>query len=114
MKNWKWLQKYNAWFEEKLKGECEEKISFFKFLLPTIALFFIYSAFIADDNLIRYFKSLYNIKRQKALIENYQKDIEKMDERIHILKNNKDSLEKFARETFHFSAPGEDVYLIEE
>ena len=26
----------------------------------------------------------------------------------------KDSLEKFARETYHFAAPGEDVYIIEE
>ena len=36
------------------------------------------------------------------------------DKDINELKNNKDSLEKFAREQFHFAAPDEDVYLIKE
>ena len=47
-------------------------------------------------------------------MEVYRQQIEDMDESIEDLKTNKDSLEKFARERFHFAAPGEDVYLIEE
>ena len=36
-----------------------------------------------------------------------------MDAEIQSLTNSRDSLEKFARETYHFAAPGEDVYIIE-
>jgi cell division protein FtsB len=36
-----------------------------------------------------------------------------MNEEIQALTNSRDSLEKFARETYHFAAPGEDVYIIE-
>jgi cell division protein FtsB len=37
-----------------------------------------------------------------------------MDESIEDLKTDRDSLEKFAREQFHFAVPGEDVYIVEE
>ena len=47
-------------------------------------------------------------------MEIYRQQIEDMDESIEDLKNDRDSLEKFARERFHFAAPGEDVYVIEE
>ena len=36
-----------------------------------------------------------------------------MDAEIQSLTRSRDSLEQFARETYHFAAPGEDVYLIE-
>ena len=36
-----------------------------------------------------------------------------MDKKINMLKNDKDTLEKFAREQFNFAVPGEDVYVIE-
>ena len=34
-----------------------------------------------------------------------------MDKEIDLLTTNKDSLEKFAREEFHFASPGDDVYI---
>ena len=40
-------------------------------------------------------------------------DIDAMDAEIRSLTNSRDSLEKFARETYHFAAPGDDVYIIE-
>ena len=46
-------------------------------------------------------------------MEMYRRQIESMDAGIEDLKNNKDSLEKFAREHFHFASPGEDVYIVE-
>ena len=54
-----------------------------------------------------------DIKAQEEAIEQYNAEIEEMDKRINMLKNDKDTLEKFAREQFHFAAPGEDVYVIE-
>ena len=54
-----------------------------------------------------------DINAQEQAIEQYNAEIEEMDKRFIMLKNVKDSLEKFAREQFYFSAPGEDVYVIE-
>ncbi len=53
-------------------------------------------------------------RRQERLIEQYQKLNADMASRLHMLKNDQDTLEKFAREHFHFAVPGEDVYIVEE
>ena len=34
-----------------------------------------------------------------------------MDRQIQMLSNDRDTLEEFARENFHFAAPGDDVYI---
>ena len=47
-------------------------------------------------------------------MEHYHLENERMEKRLQLLKNDKDTLEKFAREQFGFAAPGEDVYLVEE
>ena len=44
----------------------------------------------------------------------YQNQNAEMDRRINMLKTNKDTLEKFAREQFNFAVPGEDVFVIED
>ena len=43
----------------------------------------------------------------------YKKEIGRMDDSINERTTDVDSLEKFARERFHFAAPGDDVYIIE-
>ena len=47
-------------------------------------------------------------------MDKYRSEIDEMDAEIRALTDSRDSLEKFARETYHFAAPGEDVYIIEE
>ena len=54
-----------------------------------------------------------DIMAQERAIEQYNAEIEEMDKRINMLKTDKDTLEKFAREHYYFAAPGEDVYVIE-
>ena len=49
---------------------------------------------------------------QKAQIQKYRDEIAKMDKQVRMLSNDRDTLEEFARSTFHFSQPDEDVYLI--
>ena len=65
------------------------------------------------NTVIHWAKAKMDINAQEKAIEQYNADIEEMDKRINMLKNDKDTLEKFAREQFHFAAPGEDVYVIE-
>ena len=63
---------------------------------------------------IHWAKAGLEIKRQERQIKEYQLEIEKMDKTVNMLKTDRDTLEKFAREQFRFAAPGEDVYVIEE
>ena len=62
---------------------------------------------------IHWAKAGLEIKRQERQIKEYQLEIEKMDKTVNMLKTDRDTLEKFAREQFHFAAPGDDVYVIE-
>ena len=54
------------------------------------------------------------IKRQEKLIEMYQEENAELDRKVNMIRNDRDTLEKFAREQFRFAAPGEDVYIIED
>ena len=62
---------------------------------------------------IHWAKAGLEIKRQERQIKEYQLEIEKMDKTVNMLKTDRDTLEKFAREHFQFAAPGDDVYVIE-
>ena len=53
------------------------------------------------------------VHRQEKLIEAYEEENAELDRRINMMKNDRDTLEKFAREQYNFSVPGEDVYIVE-
>ena len=53
------------------------------------------------------------MNRQEKIIEQYQVENAELDRRINMMKTDRDTLEKFAREQYNFAAPGEDVYLVE-
>ena len=65
------------------------------------------------NTIIHWVSAAVETRRQERLIEQYQQQNAQMEERLQMLKNDKDTLEKFAREQFHFAVPGEDVYLLE-
>lgn len=65
------------------------------------------------SNFFSWMKAKSDIKEQRALIEQYQHKIDSLDAEINALRENKDTLEKYAREHYHYSAPGDDVYVIE-
>ena len=53
------------------------------------------------------------IRRQERLIEDLERQNAEMDTKINMIKTDRDTLEKFAREQFNFAVPGEDVYVID-
>ena len=65
------------------------------------------------NTVIHWVKAKMDIIAQEKEIEQYRNDLKEMEERINMLKTDKDTLEKFAREQYYFTAPGEDVYIIE-
>ncbi len=65
------------------------------------------------NTIVHWISTAQEINRQEKQMEFYRDEIDRMNRNIDELKNNKDTLEKFARERFHFAASGEDVYIIE-
>ena len=63
--------------------------------------------------MIHWVKAKMDINAQEKAILQYREDLAEMEKRINMLKTDKDTLEKFAREQYYFTAPGEDVYVIE-
>lgn len=66
------------------------------------------------NTVIHWAKAGIEIRRQEKLIDELQRQNAEMDEKINMLRTDKDTLEKFAREHFGFAVPGEDVYVVEE
>ena len=58
-------------------------------------------------------KAAIEVRRQEKVIENYEAENAELDRRINMMKNDRDTLEKFAREQYNFAVPGEDVYVVE-
>ena len=67
-----------------------------------------------DNNIFTWLEAKREIRSQERQMRRYQLEINEMQEKIKELTVDRDTLERFARENFHFAAEGEDIYLIEE
>lgn len=85
-----------------------------KIYIIIICVFVLSFLFYPGCNLFTWIGARAQIKSQEREIRRLNEDISRMDAQIHSLMDNKDSLERFARERFHFTQNGEDVYLIGE
>lgn len=88
-----------------------EHRSFVRYAVYATAVFIILIGFLNDNNLVRWVKAGFELRKQNRQIETFRKEIETMDEKIRMLSNDKDTLEEFAREHFYFARPGDDVYM---
>lgn len=76
-------------------------------------VFLVVKLFGPGNSVVRWIEAKREIASQERQMEKYREEIEAMNQNIEELKTNRDTLEKFARENFHFAAPGEDVYIVE-
>ena len=99
----------------KIKDMLSDERKRFLLIVCVCTALFLGFKFIGPKGTITHWiKAKAEIRRQEKQMEQYRREIEAMDKDINELKNNKDSLEKFAREQFYFSAPGEDVYVMDK
>lgn len=89
-----------------------EDRSFVRFAVVVTAIFLILAGFVLPNSLWRWARSGAELRRQNQQIEALKADIARMDEQIRKLSDDKDSLERFARENYGFAAPDEDVYVV--
>ena len=102
----------DIWIRDR-DGKNAEKRSFIRYSIVATVIFILMVGFINQNNIVRWVRAGAEIKRQNNLIEKYNKEIGEMDSQIKGLTSNKDSLERYARESFGFAEPGDDVYVIE-
>ncbi len=65
-------------------------------------------------NLLQWAKAGVTISGQNREIRSNAAQIQELDRTIYLLTHDKDSLEKFARERFHFAQKGDDIYIVNE
>jgi cell division protein FtsB len=103
----------DIWDKDK-DGSNAEKRSFIRYAIVATAFFIVLVGFVNSNNIVRWIKSGIQIQQQERQIKEYNDDISRMEDQIHGLTTSKDSLEEYARETFGFAEPGDDVYIIED
>lgn len=82
-----------------------------KYILSSL-LFVILVIFFSQNNLLDrydYIRELNQLQKDK---EYYLEAIGKAEQKMHDLKTNKESLEKFAREEYLMKKPDEDIFII--
>ena len=83
------------------------------FAAVTTGLFLLFWLVGSGNTFINWAKAGIEIRHQEKTIRQYELENAEMDSRINMLKNDKDTLEKFAREQFNFAVPGEDVFIVD-
>ena len=102
--------------DQKQKGNLLRRSDhnyFLPFVIVITALAALWLLFLSHSSVLNWVRANLEIQRQERQMDQLRSDIDAMNEEIQALTNSRDSLEKFARETYHFAAPGEDVYIIE-
>ncbi len=102
--------------DQKQKGSLLTRSDhnyFLPFVIVITAVAALWLLFFSHSSVLNWVRANWEIQRQERQMDQLRRDIDAMDAEIRSLTNSRDSLEKFARETYHFAAPGDDVYIIE-
>ena len=83
------------------------------FVIVTTTLVALWLLFFAHNSVLSWIRATMEEKNQQKEMARLKEEIDEMDREIRNLRNNPDTLETFARETYHFAAPGDDVYIVE-
>ena len=83
------------------------------FVIVTTTLVALWLLFFAHNSVLSWIRATMEEKNQQKEMARLKEEIDEMDREIRNLLNNPDTLETFARETYHFAAPGDDVYIVE-
>ena len=102
----------NIWDKSKDGNKQEQRSLIRVTIIPSaVALVFLC---VKKDNLFQWIKAGITISKQNSEIKANEERLEQMDRTIYLLTHDRDSLEKFARENFHFAQKGDDIYLIDD
>ena len=95
---------------ESSKKDKSKGLPFWKYALVATVLIVLVLLVIPAGSIPSWIKSGFEIRSQEKQMATCREEIDALSKRIRDLSTDKDSLEKFAREQFGFTLPGEDVY----
>ena len=101
----------DIWNRDK-DGYKREQRSFIRYAIVATVLFLLF-LFLKKDSIITWVQAGFTLDRQRRQIELLEKENAELDKKIRMMKDNRDTLERYAREQFYFAEPGDDVYIIE-
>ena len=82
-------------------------------MIVSTTLVALWLLFFAHNSVLSWIRATMEEQSQQKEMARLKQEIEEMDREIKNLRDNPDTLEAFARETYHFAAPGDDVYIVE-
>ena len=86
---------------------------FIPYVIIVTTLVALWLLFFSHASVLNCIRASVEVKNQEAEMARLGKEIEEMDAEIEDLTHNRDSIEAYARETYKFAAPGDDVYIVE-
>ncbi|MCR4824692.1 MAG: septum formation initiator family protein [Bacteroidales bacterium] len=101
----------DLWNRDK-DGSHKEQRSFIRYAIVA-TVFFLLFLLLKKDSIITWVQAGFTLRQQDRQIERYERENAALDEKIRMMKDNRDTLERYAREQFYFAEPGDDVYIIE-
>ena len=101
----------DIWNRDK-DGNKKEQRSFLRYAIVATVLFAVF-LFLKKDNVVNWVQAGFTLRRQRDQIEQLERENEELDRRIKVMRENRDTLERYAREEFYFAEPGDDVYIFE-
>ena len=86
---------------------------FIPYVIIVTALVAAWLLFFSHASVLNWIRTSIEVKNQEKEMARLGREIEEMDAEIQDLSSNRDSIEAYARETYRFAAPGDDVYIVE-
>jgi len=100
---------------ENKKNEKKTRKGVSDRLLCIIAsvIFLVIIIFLDSNNIIRWSSEIIHVHNQEKTIQEYKRKIKETDEQLESLSNNKDSLEKYAREKYFYHKQDEEIFIVQ-
>jgi len=106
------MGKFKDIWDRSKDGKRRDQRSFVRFAILLTALTVLFLC-LRKDNVFRWIYAGFTLRKQQRQIEAVEADNARLDKQIHMLSTDRDTLEKFARESFLFASPGDDVFVEE-
>jgi cell division protein FtsB len=92
----------------------KKKVNLFKIIIYSIVL--VISAYLVfnSNGLIKFLSLRSEISELETNINSTEEDLTKIEQKIKMIKSNRDSIEKLAREKFNMKSKNESVIIINE
>lgn len=77
-----------------------------------LVTFAVLMTFVGNQNIIRHFERAHDIDSLRTVRDSLRQKINHTEQRIQAITNDKDSLERFARERYYMHTQEEEVYIV--